>query len=203
MVRGMKSKEIIQKILDQCKIWSNGERIGTHYIISKFEFTKGYIAQEYILVLEAAENSGLFTISDRMGNPGLSSIKLTPEGIKCVEDFDWNYSKYLMDKSGAKVLPVTGEEPKKKPLEVVIKKKWNWYDTIFLVATLTSIGFSIYFGIRADNREQEVIDLKNDLKSRDTLLSEYQSDIQSLQDQLTIKDSLLEEQLTDTTNRSE
>ena len=98
MIKGVGYNEIIQSILDDCKEWSNGDRVGRFYCIRDFSFVKDYDNTEFEILLDLSTSCELFEIYDKASDIKLSKIKLSKEGYLCVSESDWNYSKHLRRK---------------------------------------------------------------------------------------------------------
>ena len=102
MVKSKKYIDVIQMILDQCKEWSNGDRVGRFYFIGKFPFIneQKFTPIECEVLYQMAISSELFEPSglDFGKDYRLASIKLTKEGFICVSNNDWNYREYLYQK---------------------------------------------------------------------------------------------------------
>ena len=101
MIKGQKYDDVIQKILDQCKIWSAEDRVGRFYMIGKFPFVidDEYNNIECEILYDIAVSSELFDKYDEEATDyGLAKIKLNKEGYLCVSKHDWNYKRYLKSK---------------------------------------------------------------------------------------------------------
>ena len=104
MIKKTKYNAIIQKLLDQCKIWSVDERVGRFYQIGKFDFVnkEGYTQIECQILYDMAISSEVFEEVDDLkkssGDFRNAFIKLNKEGYLSVSYHDWNYEKYLHHK---------------------------------------------------------------------------------------------------------
>ncbi|WP_070137116.1 hypothetical protein [Crocinitomix algicola] len=95
MIKGDTYEVLIQKLLDQCKKWSKGDRVGRLYEIGQFEFAKDYTDIECEILFDIAISSEMFETYKKETKYRNSLIKLTKEGYKCISKNDWNYRKYL------------------------------------------------------------------------------------------------------------